>query len=110
MEELADLLAGYEDGLTEGGYVDHGGLLADVSGKGIAASLLTGYMEALSTGPIEEGHDPAVVFTWLSQRLLKRTPSERYATAILAAVAIPGFSGVPKDWKENLHVSKAGMD
>ena len=28
MAELADLLRGYEEGLAEGGYVDHGGLLA----------------------------------------------------------------------------------
>jgi ATP-dependent helicase/nuclease subunit B len=33
MEELADLLADYEEGLTAGGYVDHSGLLADVAGK-----------------------------------------------------------------------------
>ncbi len=33
MAELADLLSGYEAGLTEGGYVDHGGLLADVAVK-----------------------------------------------------------------------------
>ena len=33
MDELADLLRGYEEGLTAGGYVDHGGLLTDVAGK-----------------------------------------------------------------------------
>ena len=33
MEELADLLAGYEAGLTDGGYVDHGGLLTAVRAK-----------------------------------------------------------------------------
>lgn len=33
-------------------------MVADVSGKGMGASLLTASLEALSAGPIEEGHSP----------------------------------------------------
>ena len=61
-------------------------LIADVSGKGIAASLLTAYIEALSTAPIEDGLSPEEVFTRVSRRLYRRTPHERFATALLAAL------------------------
>ncbi len=59
-------------------------LLADVSGKGIAASLLTASLEALSAAPIEEGSDPDAVFSGVSRMLFARTPPEKYATAFLA--------------------------
>ena len=59
-------------------------LLADVSGKGIAASLLTASLEALSAGPIEESSDPDTVFSGVSRLLFARTPPEKYATAFLA--------------------------
>lgn len=58
--------------------------IADVSGKGIAASLLTAYIEALSSAPIEDGLDPDQVFARVSRRLYRRTPHERFATAFLA--------------------------
>lgn len=59
-------------------------LLADVSGKGVAASLLTASLEALSAAPIEEGVKPDIVFSNLSRLLFARTPPEKYATAFLA--------------------------
>ena len=60
--------------------------IADVSGKGIAASLLTAYIEALSSAPIEDGLAPDEIFTRVSRRLYRRTPHERFATAFLAAL------------------------
>jgi serine phosphatase RsbU (regulator of sigma subunit) len=60
--------------------------IADVSGKGIAASLLTIYIEALSTTPIEDGLAPDDVFTRVSRRMYHRTPHDRFATAFLAAL------------------------
>ncbi|HEY0783740.1 MAG TPA: SpoIIE family protein phosphatase [Thermoanaerobaculia bacterium] len=58
-------------------------IVVDVSGKGIAASLLTASLEALSAGPIEDGLPPGEIFTKLSQLLHRRTPPEKYATAFL---------------------------
>ena len=60
--------------------------LADVSGKGMAASLLTASIEALSAGPIEVGRPPDDVCDKLSRRLYARTPPEKYATAMLAVL------------------------
>lgn len=67
-------------------------MLADVSGKGMAASLLTASLEALAAGPIEEGFPPAEVFNRVSRRLFQRTPPEKYATAFL--VCLQPDSGV----------------
>ena len=61
-------------------------MIADVSGKGIGASLLTGAMEALAAAPIESGSPPHEVSTTVSHLLLARTPSESHATCILAAL------------------------
>jgi len=63
--------------------------IADVSGKGIAASLLTAYIEALSSAPIEDGLAPDEVFSRVSRRLYRRTPHERFATAFLAILDPP---------------------
>ena len=60
--------------------------IADVSGKGIAASLLTAYIVALSSAPIEDGLPPEEVFARVSRRLYRRTPTERFATALLVAL------------------------
>jgi serine phosphatase RsbU (regulator of sigma subunit) len=60
--------------------------IADVCGKGISAALLTAYIEALSSSPIEDGLAPDEVFTRVSRRLYRRTPHERFATAFLAAL------------------------
>jgi len=58
-------------------------VIADVSGKGIAASLLTASLEALAAGPIEVGQDPAEICTKVGRRLYLRTPPAKYATMIL---------------------------
>lgn len=63
-------------------------LLADVSGKGIAASLLTASLEALSAGPIEDGAAPDSIFNNVSRLLFERTPPEKYATAFLAVLNV----------------------
>ncbi|MEM7584874.1 MAG: SpoIIE family protein phosphatase [Acidobacteriota bacterium] len=59
-------------------------MVADVSGKGIAASLLTASLEALSAVPIEDGLPPEQICERLSSLLYHRTPPEKYATAFLA--------------------------
>lgn len=61
-------------------------MVADVAGKGIAASILTATLEALAAGPIERGSAPEEVAGWLSRQLLRRTPPEKYATLFLAAL------------------------
>lgn len=61
-------------------------LLADVSGKGMAAALLTASLEALAIGPIEVGHPPEGILARLSRRLFARTAAERYATAFVAVL------------------------
>lgn len=60
--------------------------LADVSGKGMAASLLTATIEALAAVPIREGLPPAEILTLLGRLLEERTPAERFATAFLAVL------------------------
>jgi serine phosphatase RsbU (regulator of sigma subunit) len=59
-------------------------MVADVSGKGMAASLLMASLEALSADPIEVGRPPEEIFEKLSRRLHARTDPERYATGLLA--------------------------
>jgi sigma-B regulation protein RsbU (phosphoserine phosphatase) len=59
-------------------------LVADVSGKGMAASLLGASLEALSAGPIEVDHPPDGICLRVSRRLFARTPPEKYATAFVA--------------------------
>ena len=61
-------------------------LVADVSGKGMSASLLAAALEALTASPIEGGLEPERVFRRASRLLYARTPPERYATAILVAL------------------------
>lgn len=58
--------------------------VADVAGKGIAASLLTASLEALSEAPLEDGLPPDEVCEKLSRGIYRRTPPEKYATAFLA--------------------------
>ena len=60
--------------------------VADVCGKGIAASLLMASLEALSAGPIERGDPPEEVLAQVSRLLYERTSREKYATAILAVL------------------------
>jgi serine phosphatase RsbU (regulator of sigma subunit) len=63
-------------------------LIADVSGKGVAASLLTASLEALAATPIEEGQPPDEIFTRLSRQLFRRTPPEKYATVFVAMLDV----------------------
>jgi sigma-B regulation protein RsbU (phosphoserine phosphatase) len=58
-------------------------LLADVSGKGVAAALLTASVEALVATPIEDGLPPEEIFTRVSRNLHRRTSAAKYATAWL---------------------------
>lgn len=60
-------------------------MVADVSGKGIAASLLTASLEALAAGPIHDGVAPEVICDRVSHLLFERTPPEKYATGFLAS-------------------------
>ncbi|HVS14518.1 MAG TPA: GAF domain-containing SpoIIE family protein phosphatase, partial [Thermoanaerobaculia bacterium] len=59
-------------------------LVCDVSGKGMAASLLGASLEALAVGPIEVGHPPDGICLRVSRRLFARTPPEKYATGFVA--------------------------
>jgi sigma-B regulation protein RsbU (phosphoserine phosphatase) len=61
-------------------------VIADVSGKGMAASLLAASFDALLMGPIEVGYATDVICAKVSRRLFTRTPPERYVTAFVAAV------------------------
>ena len=61
-------------------------LLADVSGKGVAAALLTASFEALAAGPIEDGVPPEEICNRVSRRLYSRTPAAKYATAWIGAL------------------------
>lgn len=60
-------------------------MVADVSGKGIAASLLTASLEALAAGPIHDAVPPEKICDRVSHLLYERTPPEKYATGFLAS-------------------------
>jgi sigma-B regulation protein RsbU (phosphoserine phosphatase) len=62
--------------------------MADVSGKGIAASIVTASLEALAAAPIESGAPPDEICDQLCRRLYKRTPPEKYATAFCAVLEL----------------------
>ena len=57
--------------------------IADVSGKGVAASLLTASLEALSALPLEGDDPPDRICEKVGKLLYQRTPPEKYATAFL---------------------------
>jgi serine phosphatase RsbU (regulator of sigma subunit) len=61
-------------------------VIADVSGKGMSASLLAASFDALLMGPIEVGHPPDLICSRVSRRLFMRTPPERYVTAFVCAL------------------------
>ena len=63
-------------------------MIADVSGKGMGASLLTVSLQALSEGPVEDGLPPDEICTRLSRQLFRRTPPEKYATAFLGVLDV----------------------
>jgi serine phosphatase RsbU (regulator of sigma subunit) len=60
--------------------------LADVSGKGIAASLLTASLEALIASQIELGAATDASCGLVSRLLFERTPPEKYATGFLGVL------------------------
>jgi len=61
-------------------------VIADVSGKGMAASLLAASFDALLMGPIEVGQPTDQICSKVSRRLFKKSPPERYVTAFIAAL------------------------
>ncbi len=61
-------------------------LVADVSGKGMAASLLTASFEALAAGPIDEGRDTGEILERVNRLLHRRTLASKYVTVFVAAV------------------------
>jgi serine phosphatase RsbU (regulator of sigma subunit) len=63
-------------------------MVADVAGKGLSASLLTGYLEAMVSVAIESGLDPHQVFNRISGPLYRRTPPDRFATVVMAALEL----------------------
>ena len=60
--------------------------LADVSGKGISAAMITGYLEAVASVSIEDGLPPDEIFNRVSPKLLRRTLPNQFATMFLAAL------------------------
>lgn len=60
--------------------------LADVSGKGMDASLLTMSLEALVISPIEHGDPPDEICAVLSKRLFDITPPAKYATCFVVVL------------------------
>lgn len=62
--------------------------VVDVSGKGIAASLLTASLEALTAAPLEAGMPLGECCRQVSRLLLDRTPPERFATAFFAEIDV----------------------
>ena len=61
-------------------------MMADVSGKGMAASLLTFSLEALAAGPIDNGQAADEICRRVCRRLYKRTLPAKYATLFLAVL------------------------
>lgn len=61
-------------------------VVADVSGKGIGASLLTASLEALLVDPIEAGRPADEICERVSRRLHARTPAAKYATAFVGVL------------------------
>ncbi len=63
-------------------------IVADVSGKGIAASLLTGYVDALVNAYLGEDMEPAEIFNKVSPQMNAKTPVESFATAFLGILSV----------------------
>ena len=63
-------------------------VVADVSGKGMGASLLTASLEALAAPPIEDGLMPEEVCRRVSGWLYERTPPEKFATVFLSVLDV----------------------
>ena len=65
-------------------------MIADVAGKGVAASLLAASVEALAAGAMEDGLPPPEACARVSRLLYQRTPQEKYATAFMAVLEAGG--------------------
>ena len=63
-------------------------IVADVSGKGIGASLLTGYVDALVNAYLGENLEPADIFNRVSPQMNAKTPVESFATAFLGIYSV----------------------
>ncbi|MCM2270795.1 MAG: SpoIIE family protein phosphatase [Thermoanaerobaculia bacterium] len=63
-------------------------MTSDVSGKGMAAALLTASLEALSAVPIEAGLPVEELCRRVSKLLFQRTPAAKYATSFVATVEL----------------------
>lgn len=63
-------------------------MCSDVSGKGMAAALLTASLEALSAGPIETGMPVEEICYRVSKLLFQRTPPAKYATSFVSTVEL----------------------
>jgi len=74
-------------------------MVADVSGKGMAASLLTFSLEALAAGLIDNGQPTDEICSRVCRRLYKRTLPAKYATMFLAQL---------KPRNHTLHYTNAG--
>ncbi|MGH9464490.1 MAG: PP2C family protein-serine/threonine phosphatase, partial [Thermoanaerobaculia bacterium] len=68
-------------------------LIADVSGKGMAAALLTASLEAICSGLIAAGGEPHEILSKACRFLYERTPPDKFATAVLA-ILTPGSGAV----------------
>ena len=63
-------------------------IIADVSGKGIGASLLTFYVDALVNAYLGENLEPAEIFNRVSPQMNAKTPVESFATAFLGIFSV----------------------
>jgi sigma-B regulation protein RsbU (phosphoserine phosphatase) len=63
-------------------------IIADVSGKGIGASLLTAYVDALVNAYLGENLEPAEIFNRVSPQMNAKTPVESFATAFLGIFSV----------------------
>ena len=62
-------------------------IIADVSGKGIGASLLTFYVDALVNAYLGENLEPLEIFNRVSPQMNAKTPVESFATAFLGILS-----------------------
>jgi serine phosphatase RsbU (regulator of sigma subunit) len=63
-------------------------IIADVSGKGIGASLLTAYVDALFNAYVSANLEPAEIFNRVSPQMNAKTPVESFATAFLGILSV----------------------
>ena len=63
-------------------------IVADVSGKGIGASLLTSYVDALVNAYLGENLEPLEIFNRVSPQMNAKTPVESFATAFLGILSV----------------------